>query len=146
MLAAVSTNRQNLMVPAQPAYPAHWWAPVPRDRAPDWEILPQDAGPGEVILSKRHELGLLSNFAPTPFTYRGRHYASLEGFWQVMLYPESPEDERAKFPGLKWEFTREQVAGMTAFEAKQAGTLAGHNTPPECRTCKTQERKPMELF
>src|SRR5215510_11996744 len=72
-----------------PPYPAHWWAPVPREGAPAWEILPQEAGPGEVILSKRHELGLLSNFAPTPFTYRGRRYASLEGFWQMMLYPEN---------------------------------------------------------
>ncbi len=113
--------------PPRPAYPAHWWAAVPRDGAPDWEILPQEAGPGEVILSKRHELGLLSNFAPTPFTYRGQRYASLEGFWQMMLYPESPTDERARFPGLKWEHTRDQVAQMTAFEAKQAGTLAEHN-------------------
>jgi hypothetical protein len=60
-------------------------------RSPEWEVLPQEAGPGEVILSKRHELGLLSNFAPTPFTFRGRRYASLEGFWQMMLYPESEE-------------------------------------------------------
>src|ERR1700685_1887406 len=36
----------------QPAYPAHWWAPVSKDGAPGWEILPQEAGPGEVILSK----------------------------------------------------------------------------------------------
>ena len=53
-------------------YPSHWWAPVPKEGAPAWEILPQEAGPGEVILSKRHELGLLSNFAATPFTFRGR--------------------------------------------------------------------------
>ncbi len=112
---------------APPTYPAHWWAPLSKDGAPSWEILPQEAGPGEVILSKRHELGLLSNFAPTPFTYRGKRYASLEGFWQMMLYPESPDDERARFPGLKWQFTREHVAQMTAFEAKQAGTLAEEN-------------------
>jgi hypothetical protein len=41
------------------AYPAAWWAPVPRESAASWEILPQDAGPGEVILSKRTELGIL---------------------------------------------------------------------------------------
>jgi|GraSoiStandDraft_1057264.scaffolds.fasta_scaffold84034_2 hypothetical protein len=34
-------------------YPAHWFAPVPKEGAPAWEILPQEAGPGEVILSKR---------------------------------------------------------------------------------------------
>ncbi|HEU4389634.1 MAG TPA: hypothetical protein VFV34_17650, partial [Blastocatellia bacterium] len=50
-------------------YPAHWWVPVSKDGAPAWEILPQEAGPGEVILSKRHELGLLSNFAATPFSF-----------------------------------------------------------------------------
>jgi predicted NAD-dependent protein-ADP-ribosyltransferase YbiA (DUF1768 family) len=113
--------------PAKSAYPAHWWAPISKEGAPDWEIFPQEAGEGEVILSKRHELGLLSNFAPTPFTYRGKRYASLEGFWQTMLYPESPNDERARFPGLKWEFTRDQVAQMTAFDAKNAGTLAEKN-------------------
>ncbi len=108
-------------------YPAHWWAPVPKEGAPDWEVLPQEAGPGEVIVSKRHELGLLSNFAPTPFTLHGRRYASVEGFWQMMLYPEGPGDPRARFPGLEWPHTREQVAGMTAFEAKRAGDLAERN-------------------
>ena len=98
-----------------------------KEGAPAWEILPQEAGPGEVILSKRHELGLLSNFAPTPFTFHGKRYASLEGFWQMMLYPEGPDDPRAKFPGLAWKHTRDQVAQMTAFEAKNAGTLAEAN-------------------
>lgn len=108
-------------------YPVHWWAPISDKGKPEWEILPQEAGPGEVILSKRHELGLLSNFAPTPFTYRGKRYASLEGFWQMMLYPEGPNDPRAKFSNVEWKYTREQVAQMTAFEAKSAGTLAEEN-------------------
>jgi len=108
-------------------YPSHWWAPVAREGAPEWEVLPQEARPGEVILSKRHELGLLSNFAPTPFVFRGRRYASLEGFWQMMLYPESPKDPRATFPGLEWKHTREQVAAMVSFEAKKAGQLAEEN-------------------
>lgn len=108
-------------------YPAHWWAAVSKDGAPSWEILPQEAGPGEVILSKRHELGLLSNFAPTPFEFRGKRYASLEGFWQMMLYPEGPDDPRAKAPGIVWKHTRDEVAQMTAFVAKDAGTLAEAN-------------------
>jgi len=110
-----------------PRYPSHWWAPAPREGAPAWEILPQEAGPGEVILSKRNELGLLSNFAATPFEFRGQRYASLEGFWQMMKYPEGDDDPRATFPGLRWDYTRDQVAQLTAFEAKQAGTLAGEN-------------------
>ena len=105
-------------------YPAHWWAAVPAEGAPDWEILPQAAGPGEVIVSKRHELGLLSNFAATPFVFRGKRYASLEGFWQTMLYPESPGDPRAVFPGIEWVYTRERVSQLTSFEAKHAGELA----------------------
>lgn len=108
-------------------YPARWWVAVPPESAATWEILPQAAGPGEVIVSKRNELGLLSNFAATPFTFRGRRYASVEGFWQMMLYPEGPDDPRARFPGLEWAYARDQVAQMTSFEAKQAGTLAERN-------------------
>jgi len=110
-----------------PRYPAHWWTPVIDLQKPDWEILPQEAGPGEVILSKRNELGLLSNFAPTPFVFHGKRYASLEGFWQMMKYPEGPYDQRAKFPGLEWKYTRAQVAQMVAFEANKAGALASEN-------------------
>lgn len=110
-----------------PRYPARWFAPIHDPNKPDWEILPQEAQAGEVILSKRNELGLLSNFAPTPFEYRGKSYASLEGFWQMMLYPEDANDPRGKFPGLEWKYTREQVSQMTAFEAKSAGTLAEEN-------------------
>ena len=45
----------------------------------------------------------------------------------MMKYPEGPDDARAKFPGLTWPFTREQVAQMTGFEAKHAGTAAEGN-------------------
>ena len=115
------------LLAARARYPAHWWAAVSREGAPAWEILPQEAGPGEVIVAKRHELGLLSNFAATPFTFSGKSYASVEGFWQMMLYPEGPDDPRATFPGLEWAYSREQVAQMVSFEAKQAGTLAEQN-------------------
>jgi predicted NAD-dependent protein-ADP-ribosyltransferase YbiA (DUF1768 family) len=110
-----------------PQYPAHWWAAVPKEGAPDWEIMPQEAKSGEVILSKRNELGLLSNFAATPFEYRGVRYASLEGFWQMMKYPEGPDDPRAKFPGIEWKLTRGAVGEMTAFDAKRAGDVASRN-------------------
>lgn len=102
-------------------YPEEWWTPVAKDGAPSWEILPQEAGPGEVILSKRTELGILSNFAATPFDYDGKRYASVEGFWQMLKYPEGPGDERLK---VKWPHTREEVAAMTAFDAKDAGKEA----------------------
>ncbi len=44
-----------------------------------------------------------------------------------MLYPEGPSDPRAKFPGLEWPHTREAVAQMTAFTAKDAGALGEAN-------------------
>jgi predicted NAD-dependent protein-ADP-ribosyltransferase YbiA (DUF1768 family) len=108
-------------------YPARWFAPIPESEKAVWEILPQAAKPGEVILSKRNELGILSNFAATPFTFRGKRYASVEGFWQMMLYPEGPSDARAKAAGILWAHTRDEVAGMSAFEAKDAGTAAEEN-------------------
>jgi hypothetical protein len=125
-------------------YPAYWWTPVPKEGAPTWEILPQEAGPGEVILSKRNELGLLSNFAATPFVYHGKRYASLEGFWQMMKYPEGANDPRATFSGLTWPYTREQVAQLTSFEAKRAGTLAEENMKKMGITWVTFEGKRME--
>jgi hypothetical protein len=45
----------------------------------------------------------------------------------MMKYPEGPKDERQKFPGLEWKYTREQVAQMLGFDAKRAGTLAEQN-------------------
>jgi predicted NAD-dependent protein-ADP-ribosyltransferase YbiA (DUF1768 family) len=101
-------------------YPEHWWAVVPREGAPAWEVLPQDAGPGEVILSKRNELGILSNFAATSFVLDDVNYASVEGLWQMMKYPEGSDDPRAV---LAWPFTREEVSQMTAFTAKDAGKI-----------------------
>lgn len=108
-------------------YPTIWFSPINDPNKPDWEILPQEAKAGEVILSKRNELGILSNFAATPFELDGKRYASVEGFWQMMLYPEGSDDERAKDKRVTWKYTRQQVAQMTAFEAKSAGTLAEEN-------------------
>lgn len=126
-------------------YPAHWWREVSTIGAPSWEIFPQEGLPGkEVILSKRNELGLLSNFAATPFTFRGKHYASLEGFWQMMKYPEGPQDLRASFPGVEWIYTREQVAGLTSFAAKKAGDLAEKNMKVIGIAWITFERKKIE--
>jgi predicted NAD-dependent protein-ADP-ribosyltransferase YbiA (DUF1768 family) len=109
-------------------YPARWWVAVPKEGAPSWEILPQEASPAEVILSKRQpDLGLLSNFAATPFEFHGKKYASLEGFWQMMKFPEGPDDPRAKFAGLNWTLTRDEVANMIAFDAKHAGDVGSEN-------------------
>jgi predicted NAD-dependent protein-ADP-ribosyltransferase YbiA (DUF1768 family) len=112
---------------AAPHYPPRWWESVSKEGAPDWEIMPQEAGPGEVILSKRNELGLLSNFAATPFEFHGKRYASLEGFWQMMKYPEGSDDPRTKFPGIEWKLSRDAVGQLTAFEAKRAGDFGTRN-------------------
>jgi predicted NAD-dependent protein-ADP-ribosyltransferase YbiA (DUF1768 family) len=150
-LAQTATAKQNPdQKPEQaferdPRYPARWWAPVSKEGAPSWEILPQEAGPGEVILSKRQEdLGLLSNFAPTPFEFHGKKYASLEGFWQMMKYPEGPDDPRTKFTGLKWDHTRDEVAQMTSFEARKAGDQGNDNMKKMGITWVTFEGRQME--
>jgi len=113
-----------LLFAATVQYPADWWTPVIDPQKPAWEILPQAARPGEVILSKRNELGILSNFAATPFSLDGVRYASVEGFWQMMLYPEGPSDPRAR---LKWPHTRAEVSQMTSFQAKAAGDIGEEN-------------------
>jgi predicted NAD-dependent protein-ADP-ribosyltransferase YbiA (DUF1768 family) len=106
-------------------YPAIWWSPVPRDQAPSWEILPQDAKPGEVILSKRNELGVFSNLAQSPLRFDNQTYASVEAFWQMLKYPDpkDPSDLRLKFADL-YPYTRDQVRSLYDFESKKAGDEA----------------------
>jgi hypothetical protein len=45
----------------------------------------------------------------------------------MMKYPEGPDDSRATHPGITWAHTRDDVAQMTAFEAKKAGDLGSQN-------------------
>ncbi len=127
LLFAVASVAQSNPPPHNPPYPTAWWEEVTDENTPDWEILPQEAAYGEVILSKRNELGILSNFAPTPFTLDGKRYASMEGFWQSTKFPEDKNDPRAKFKGINWPHTRDEVAAMTAFEAKRAGDIGSTN-------------------
>lgn len=105
-------------------YPDSWWQPILDPNPPSWEILPQtaDKNKNEVILSKRNELGILSNFASTPFELNRKKYASLEGFWQSMKYPENDSDPRNK--SKAWPYTRHQVEHLVAFEALKAGKEA----------------------
>ena len=106
-------------------YPAAWFKEVPRSEASSWEILPQDAAPGEVILSKRTELGIFSNFGATPFTLDGKSFASIEGLWQSLKYPD-PLNPDLRNELDEWPFTRAEVESMVGFEAKDAGTLASN--------------------
>ena len=128
--AAVAQDAPPTSRPSAPRYdyPASWWEPVEADPKKGWEILPQAGTPGKVvILSKRNELGILSNFAATPFELDGVKYASLEGLWQSMKYPEGPDDPRATHPDVTWEHTRAEVAQMTGREAYGAGKKAKAN-------------------
>lgn len=112
------------------SYPEKWWAPV-TGSVPSWEILPQSVSCNEkkVILSKRNELGILSNFADTAFTLDSRKYASVEGFWQMMKYPEDLKDlsDPRNDSSVSWPYTREQVSMMSGSEAKDAGKTANAN-------------------
>lgn len=109
---------------ASQGYPLEWWESLPEGTKESWEIGPDEAKPGEVILSKRTELGILSNFAETPFVMDGKSYASLEGFWQATKFPdpELPQDVRFELPG--WPTTRAAVEKMVGREAKKAGSAA----------------------
>ncbi|MBT3585820.1 MAG: NADAR family protein [Halobacteriovoraceae bacterium] len=112
---------------AREDYPSHWWSKVNKKDAKWWEVLPAEAGEGEVILSKRNELGLLSNFAHTPFTFEGAQYQSVEGLWQSMKFPENKDDPRYKSPAHAWGHSREQVQVMVGFKAKKAGDIGSKN-------------------
>jgi len=106
-------------------FPSHWWKSSVSfgQVVPSWEILPDKGTIGRsVVLSKRNELGILSNFAPTPIVFEGKKYASLEGAWQSMKYPEGETDKR--YGDDKLPYTREDVEQMVGFEAKKAGSLA----------------------
>lgn len=105
-------------------YPREWFLEIPREEASSWEILPQDALPGEVILSKRNELGIFSNFAATPFELEGKIFASVEGFWQSLKYPDPELQSDERFTLTGWPFKRHEVEAMISFDAKRAGDAA----------------------
>lgn len=111
------------------SYPDVWWSYVPLSDLKSWEIAPQaaDRSKGEVILSKRTELGIFSNLSEAHFVYDGIHYSSIEGLWQGMKYPEGPSDDRLKDQSVVWPYTREQVYKMSGFESKAAGDVANAN-------------------
>lgn len=106
------------------SYPREWWQPVNRDGAPRWEVLPQDAKAGEVILSKRNELGIFSNLSNTPFTLDGEYYESVEGLWQMMKYPDPNlrSDPRSELSG--WSYSRDEVKLLSMWDSKTAGNEA----------------------
>lgn len=104
-------------------YPAEWFKEVPRSEAASWEILPQDAKPGEVILSKRTELGIFSNFGATPFVLDGKSFASVEGLWQSLKYPD-PEIVADERHNIVFPHTRAEVEQMVDRVAKAAGNAA----------------------
>lgn len=105
-------------------FPAEWFKEIPRSESESWEILPQDAKEGEVILSKRTELGIFSNFAATPFSLDNKSYASVEGLWQALKYPDPEvlDDPRHAMEG--WSYSRSDVEQMIGTEAKKAGNAA----------------------
>lgn len=106
-------------------YPDHWWQKVDEnDRQGSWEILPHECKKGvELILSKRNELGVFSNFGHTPFLFDGVMYQSIEALWQMMKYPDLNDDNDPRHMYV-YPYTREQVIELVGFEAKKAGDLA----------------------
>jgi predicted NAD-dependent protein-ADP-ribosyltransferase YbiA (DUF1768 family) len=106
------------------SYPTEWWSPIPREQAASWEILPQDAKTGEVILSKRNELGVFSNLAFAPFTLDEELYNSVEGLWQGMKYPDPNLSNDPRMAISPWPHTRKEVYLMSSWDSKTAGNEA----------------------
>jgi ribA/ribD-fused uncharacterized protein len=78
-----------------------------------------DLGPREIACNEPINIGfnaterrwrIISNLAPTPFTMRGRSYASVEGFWQGLKFPD--------------EATRARVAQLAGTDAVKAASRA----------------------
>lgn len=106
------------------SYPESWWQEVSRTDAKDWEVLPQDANPGEVILSKRTDLGVFSNLAHTPFKLDDVKYNSVEGLWQGMKYPDPDLLDDPRFSVKDWHHKRHDVYLLSGWDSKKAGDLA----------------------
>lgn len=105
-------------------YPTSWWEDPKGVTKEDWEIFPSEAKYPNVILSKRNELGILSNFAATPVVIDGKEYPCVEAFWQMLKFPEDindKDDPRNKEP---WQYTRDQVASQSGRSAKKMGDYA----------------------
>lgn len=54
---------------------------------------------------------MLSNLALAPFKLNGKYYASVEGFWQGLKFPEGSDE-------------RNEIANLSGIEAKKAGRKA----------------------
>lgn len=106
-------------------YPAHWWQKVPdNQRQGSWEILPHECNKGELVLSKRNELGVFSNLGHSPFVLDGVRYESVEGLWQGMKYPEVEDRNDIRNTFNTYPYTREEVYLMHGFASKKAGDTA----------------------
>lgn len=93
------------------------WAVDKIPSAPPGEILasaPKDLPPLNAFSQADELIGRqISNFADTPFTFKGKRYATFESFYQSL-----------KFSDLK---ERSRVAKMTGKQAKEAGSKAKAN-------------------
>lgn len=69
--------------------------------------------PFQVLSTSPHPAAqLISNFAHTPFELDGRHYESVEGFWQGLKFDDEAE--------------RRRLAGLHGREAMKAGRARGY--------------------
>lgn len=61
---------------------------------------------------------MLSNLTPTPFDLDGKHYESVEGFWQGLKFPEGSDqrNEIAKLSGVEAKKARRKAENSTEFE------------------------------
>lgn len=73
-----------------------------------------------INVTSRHpdpQVKLIGNLAATAFDLDGRHYASVEGFWQGLKFPKQSD--------------RDRVAALSGLEAKRAGDAAAYGETVE---------------
>ncbi len=73
-------------------------------------VDPADAGPINITRTVEARFAAIGNLAPARFELDGLPYASVEGFWQGLKFPDAA--------------TRSRVAALSGIEAKQAGDAA----------------------
>ncbi|MDQ5934632.1 MAG: hypothetical protein QG574_1938 [Cyanobacteriota bacterium erpe_2018_sw_21hr_WHONDRS-SW48-000092_B_bin.40] len=85
----------------------------------------------------------MSNFAHTPFVFRGREYASVEGFYQGIKFPE--EEKRIKIAAMHGVYARsagkKAKTKQTTFDGQtfMMGSPEHHAVMKEAIRCKMEQ-------
>ncbi len=107
-----------------------------------------DSTPINCASNSEEEVGRqMSNFAHTPFVFRGREYASVEGFYQGMKFED--EEKRAKIAAMHGVYARsagkKAKTKQTTFDGQtfMMGSPEHHAVMKEAIRCKMEQHPEM---